>query len=164
MWQVKTFLLLFLAALSAASAQAAERAAVFEFEFIDTSLEGEMKGTSEAETARLAKLSIQARQLLAQYAGYDIVDLAPVADEARNANLQSCGSCDAAMAEKLGADIAVTGTVQKVSDLILNINLYLRDVKTKRIVKQGSVDIRGNTDESWMRGLKYLVKNRLFKG
>ena len=31
-------------------------------------------------------------------------------------------------AQKLGADVAVTGVVQKVSNLILNISIYLRDV------------------------------------
>jgi hypothetical protein len=53
--------------------------------------------------------------------------------------------------------------VQKVSNLILNINLYVRDVATTKMLKVGSVDIRGNTDESWFRGLRYLVKNRMYK-
>jgi hypothetical protein len=29
------------------------------------------------------------------------------------------------------------------------------------VVAAGSVDIRGNTDESWSRGLSYLLRNRL---
>jgi hypothetical protein len=39
--------------------------------------------------------------------------------------------------------------VQKVSNLILNINLYMEDVQTGRMEFARSVDIRGNTDESW---------------
>ena len=51
--------------------------------------------------------------------------------------------------------------VQKVSDLILNINVYMADVATGKLAFVHSVDIRGDTDESWTRGLTYLVKNYL---
>jgi hypothetical protein len=151
------------ALLAFAPSALAEKAAVFEFEFIDTSLDGELLGTTDAEKARLAKMAPLARELLAKFAKYEMVDIAPVAEEARKSNLQSCGFCDAAMAKKLGADLAVTGTVQKVSNLILNVNLFVRDAETNKYVNVGSVDIRGNTDDSWFRGLRYLVKNRMFK-
>jgi hypothetical protein len=151
------------ALLALASPASAEKAAVFEFEFIDSSLDGEIYGTTQAEKDRLARMSPMARELLAEFAKYEIVDISAVAEQARNSNLQSCGFCDAAMAKKLGADLAVTGTVQKVSNLILNINLFVRDANTNELLKVGSVDIRGNTDESWFRGLRYLVKNRMYK-
>jgi hypothetical protein len=51
--------------------------------------------------------------------------------------------------------------VQKVSNLILNITLVVRDVGTGQVINAGSVDLRGNTDESWSRGLSYLLRNRL---
>ena len=66
------------------------------------------------------------------------------------------------MARELGADLAVTGFVQKVSNLILNINVIIRDARDGQALRGGSVDIRGNTDESWGRGISYLVRNRLF--
>ena len=65
------------------------------------------------------------------------------------------------LAGELGADLAMTGVVQKVSNLILNINLYLRDVHTGQLVAAASADMRGNTDESWSRATAYLVRNRL---
>lgn len=49
--------------------------------------------------------------------------------------------------------------VQKVSNLILNLNVEVRDAATDRIVYATSVDIRGNTDESWLRGVRRLVDN-----
>ncbi|MGF6306682.1 hypothetical protein ABIB82_000829 [Bradyrhizobium sp. i1.8.4] len=55
----------------------------------------------------------------------------------------------------------MTGVVQKVSNLILNTNLYLRDVHTGQLVAAVSADMRGNTDESWSRATDYLVRNRL---
>lgn len=49
--------------------------------------------------------------------------------------------------------------VQKVSNLILNLNIEVRDAATDQAVYTGSVDIRGNTDESWLRGVRRLVDN-----
>ena len=60
------------------------------------------------------------------------------------------------------ADLAAWGTVQKVSNLILNINVYMEDVRAKKMVFVKSVDIRGNTDELWQRGLDYLLQHYLF--
>ena len=60
------------------------------------------------------------------------------------------------MARKVGAQVAVTGLVQKVSNLILNINLAITDVATGQVLAAQTVDIRGDTDESWTRGLNFL--------
>ena len=76
-------------------------------------------------------------------------------------NLQACGGCDLKLASELGADLDITGMVQKVSNLILNVNIYLRDVKTGQLVAAMSADMRGNTDKSWSRTTSYLVRNRL---
>jgi hypothetical protein len=67
----------------------------------------------------------------------------------------------AASIAKVGADLAAWGTVQKVSNLILNINVYIEDAKAKKMLFVKSVDIRGNTDESWQRGLDYLLGHYL---
>ena len=52
-------------------------------------------------------------------------------------------------------------TVQKVSNLILNMNLYVADPQTGKQTFMKSVDMRGNTDESWSRAMSYLLRNRL---
>ncbi len=65
------------------------------------------------------------------------------------------------LAQKVGADLSVTGVVQKVSNLILNMNVYIRDAHTGQMVAAASADLRGNTDESWSRGMSYLLRNRL---
>jgi hypothetical protein len=146
-----------------ASAAALPKAAVFEFELIDSSLDGEILGTTEAEKSRLAQMAPRLRQLFTDLGIYEIADTASVAEQAKNSNLQACGFCDSMMAKKVGADLAVTGTVQKVSNLILNINIYVRNAQDNKLVNVGSVDIRGNNDDSWFRGLRYLVKNRMYK-
>jgi hypothetical protein len=137
------------------------RAVVFDFEMVDTSLTGEMKGVNKEETARLGKMSPILREKLAASGKYDIIPLGAEEATAKAANLQSCGGCDVAIAKKLGADVSITGTVQKASERIFNINIYLRDTKTGELTQAFSADVRNNTDESWMRGLDYLIRNRL---
>lgn len=154
--------LLALGATAAAPAQTDPiRVAVFDFELIDSSLEGEMMGPQAAETERLDRLGERLREAIGGTQGFELVPIAPVAEEARARSLQACGGCDRELAERLGADWSVTGTVQKVSNLILNVNLYVRDVESGETTQTMSADIRGNNDESWQRGLDWLIRNRL---
>jgi hypothetical protein len=139
----------------------AQTVAVFDFELIDTSLEGEIRGARPDEQARLGQLSVQLRERLKDSGRFSLVDIAPVTAEARASNLQGCGGCDTRLAARVGADLSITGTVQKVSNLILNINIYIRDVSSGATIAAMSADMRGNTDESWFRALDWLIRNRL---
>ncbi|MGA7325816.1 MAG: DUF3280 domain-containing protein [Rhodomicrobium sp.] len=144
-----------------AQAAALPRIAIFGFELIDTSLQGSIYGTSPAEKARLDRLAEALRKSLAESGRFQVVDIGPVEEAAHASNLQSCGGCDADLARKVDADFSITGTVQKVSELILNVNLYIRDVSTGNLITSMSADMRGNTDESWSRALNWLVRYRL---
>ncbi len=147
---------------AAAWAAAPRTAAVFDFELIDTSLEGELRGAQPAEQARLILISERLRELLAQSGRYTVVDLAPARAAIEEAGtLYGCNGCESDIAQQLGADLAVRGVVQKVSNLILNMTVYVTEAGTGGHVTGASVDIRGNTDESWLRGVAYLVRNRL---
>lgn len=116
------------------------------------------------ERARIAMAEDQiARNLEAR--GFILVDTAPVAQKlAQVKNIASCNGCDMKLAEELGADYSVSGEIQKTSELILALNLFLRDAKARTNVRHGAVDIRGNTDESWSRGYRYLLNNIIFRG
>ncbi len=139
------------------------RVAFFGLYFVDTSTEGAINGVRPDETSRTAMAAAVVAEDFADR-GFVLVEMEPVAEELeRVLNPAHCNGCDARMADKLGADYALTGEVQKVSNLILNINLYLRDAKTGELARGGSVDIRGNTDESWQRGTRYLLKNLMFR-
>lgn len=144
-----------------APAHAATRVAVFEFELFDTSGEAGAGGPKPEEARRLALITGEVREQLDK-AGYEVVDLKP--EQARiveAAPFRNCNSCELEIARALGAQIEIIGLVQKVSNLILNINFQLRDVATGEVLRAGSADIRNNTDESWLRGVSYLVRNRL---
>jgi hypothetical protein len=135
--------------------------AVFDFELVDTSLEGEVNGPRTDERDRLMRVGEQLRKELAESGKFRLLDIAPVNAAAHGSNLQACGGCDVKYSRQLGADLEITGVVQKVSNLILNINIYLRDVHSGQLITAMSADMRGNTDESWLRALAYLVRNRL---
>jgi Protein of unknown function (DUF2380) len=136
----------------------AERIVLFDFELINTSLEP----THPDEEARLAMVSSLVRAEFARRDDFEVVDLAPIEDEVERIYLRGCNGCELKLAQRLGAELAGLGWVQKVSNLILNINLQVRDVASGRLTHAGTVDIRGNTDESWQRGVRYLLERRIF--
>jgi hypothetical protein len=154
--------LLFASPVSFAGAAAeGVRAAVFDLDFVDTSQEGASGHIREDEARRLTMVSDTLRRMLAER-GIAVVDLAPARERiGKAAPLSRCNGCDLDLSRELGAGLAVTGFVHKVSNLILSINVAIRDVRDGQTVRAGSVDIRGNTDESWSRGISYLVRNRL---
>lgn len=138
--------------------------AAFDFELIDTSLEGEVGGERADQQNRLGLITEDLRKRLTDSGRYRVIDIEPARARITDAGyLHGCVRCASAIARDLGADQALTGTVQKVSNLILNINLYLYDAEGGDLLRAMSVDIRGNTDESWLRGISYLVRNRFLK-
>lgn len=137
------------------------KVAVFDFELIDTSLEGEKNGPQADEQARLLQVGDQLRSGLTDSGKFLMVDITPLKSEARGSNLQACGGCDVKFARQLGADLAITGEVRKISTLILNMSVYVRDAHTGNLVAAMNADFRGNTDESWSRAMSYLLRNRL---
>ncbi|WP_417718725.1 DUF3280 domain-containing protein [Salipiger sp.] len=145
------------------AAEEAATVAFFGIHMLDTSLQTTELGQDPQEIARRERIEAQVRERFAAE-GYELLDLAPVqADLDRVVNPAKCYGCDTRMATKLGADYSLVGEVQKVSNLILTMNLQLRDAETGELVKGGVVDIRGNTDESWERGMRYILKNRIFR-
>jgi hypothetical protein len=148
-----------LAILTASAAHAApEKAAVFDFQLANLGI----VPPTPADQDRLPRLSDQLRKLLADSGRYAIVSVDPVkGDVAKSADLRTCGGCAVDFAKKVGADVAITAEIQKVSALILNINVYIKDVSGTKPEQSYSVDIRGDTDESFDRGVKYIVKHNI---
>ncbi len=141
-----------MAILAAAPAGAAEgpRLAVFGFHLTNTS----PAASTPEELARLKRLEDR----------YTLVDIAPVQGKLAGVDsIRGCNGCELEMARELGAEQVAYGWVQKVSNLILNVNLVVEDAATGRTLRADSVDMRGNTDESWMRGLRYLLEERMFR-
>lgn len=139
--------------------------AVLDFGIIDDTGETEKEAAQEK---RLIMISDQLRRELEEKKLYDVVDNAPANDMIdeyrRTTYLYQCNGCELEIARKLGADRVLTAWVQKVSNLILNVNIEVKDVKTGETKLKKSVDIRGNTDDSWARGISYMTRDMVAKG
>jgi hypothetical protein len=142
------------------AAAAGQRVAFFGFQLINTSLET----TRPEEAQRLRMLDESFTRALSNSGRFEVV---AIPDDLRDRiaagpGIANCNGCQRDYAQKLNADLAAWGTVQKVSNLILNINLYVEDERSGELKFVKSVDIRGNTDESWTRGLDYILRNYFF--
>ena len=135
------------------------RIAFLGFELINTSLEP----TAPAEAERIRMLDDLLRSSLMASGRFAVAELpgAAASELAAAGGVANCSGCERELARRVGASRALWGTVQKVSNLILNINVYMEDAQSGRMEFIRSVDIRGNTDESWRRGLDYLLRNYL---
>ena len=157
---------LFLAVLMSAvsSAQAAPvPTALFGLELFDDTLQPEPGGKKSPQQERLALVNEELARLFEASGQVKLVDLGPQAARiAEFAPLFKCNACETELARAAGAKLEVVGVVRKISNLILTITLVVREVDDEaRPVRAGEVQIRGNTDESWLRGVRYLVKNRI---
>ena len=147
--------------MAAAQAGAVPRVAFFGFDLINSSLEPR----HSLEDRRLLMLDHLFREKLDASGRFKIVTIPPDMQKeiAEGPAIRNCNGCQRDLARKIGADWAAWGSVQKVSNLILNINVYMQDAETGKLSFIKSVDIRGNTDESWRHGLDYLLRNYLFE-
>lgn len=153
---MKTMALMVCAALAIPAAARAEglEAAVFDLEPVG------LPNTPQMQT-RLKAYTDLLRKLLADR-GLTIVDLTPQAKKiADNLPLSDCNGCDQDIAKALGADVEVTTAVQESSAVIFSLSGTVKDVATNRVLRSGVVDIRGEGDDVWSHGVKFLVKERL---
>jgi hypothetical protein len=133
---------------------------MLDFEIIDST--GDASAVP-AQNARLEMISRQLREAFIDKKFYRVVDRAPVQrklDEQRaRFKLYDCNGCELDLAKAADAERVLTAWVQKVSNLILNINIEIKDVSNGETVLIKSVDIRGNTDETWTRGIRHMVRS-----
>ena len=130
------------------------KAVVFDLEPVEIAMTPKMKDRMRVETDLL-------RKMLADK-GITIVDTTPqAAIIAKNLPLSQCNGCDQDIAKALGADIAVTTAVQQSSAAIFNLSGSIKDVATNRVLRSGVVDVRGDGEDVWNHGIKFLVKERL---
>lgn len=149
--------------LTPAVAVAVPKVAVFPFEVPDVIREGEfLPRPNTQDQPRIALATSELRKLLAAGGRYDVIDLSPLAAELKAAQpLHKCNGCDMDLARKASADVVVTGLVEKASDVLLNMQIEMRDVASGKVIRTGGTVIQGNTEDMWLRSVRYLVKNRL---
>ena len=138
--------------------------AMLDFDLVDDQHEF---APATVEYQRLPAIRDQLESAFAANGLYRVVDIAPARAmiDAYLARTQTrdCNGCELDIGRALGADRVLIGWVQKVSNLILNINIQIEDVASGAVVLNKSVDLRGNTDESWRRGVAALVRSIIDK-
>jgi Protein of unknown function (DUF2380) len=138
-----------------------KRAAVMDFELINEMREYETEESQAAQERRLALISDELRREFNQRGMYRMADNSAaaklIADQKARQDLRNCNGCELDIGRALGADVIILGWVQKVSNLILNLNIEVKDVASGKTLYTKSVDLRGNTDKSWLRGITYMV-------
>jgi hypothetical protein len=147
-----------------AAQQPLKKLLVLEFELID---EQEDVVPFPGKEARLAMASQRLREALIKEELYEVIDSAPVAEsirtEAARQSLLRCNGCELDIAREAGADRVLLAWVRKISNLILNINIEIRDAKTGQVVLGKTVWMRGNNDRSWQRGIDFMVREMVEK-
>lgn len=161
-----TIILGALAALPA-SASAGQKIAIFPIDMSFPKAEDDFfsgsRGPSPDEQRRLTMAQEELQKLVGADGRYDVVDLKPMSAEITAAQpLYNCNGCEIDLAGKAKAELAMTSVIEKISETHLSLNVALVDVAKSQLVKNMSVLIQGNTDESWMHGVRWLAKNRLF--
>ena len=139
--------------------------AVIDFELVD---DQNNPLTKAAQEVRLRSATAQLQRELSERKLYRVVDPAPSRELQRKLRdqqefLYRCDDCAEQVGVLLGVDLAMVAWVQKVSELILNVNVQIYDVKAQKVVFTKSVDMRGNDDVSWTRAVHYLVRDMVEK-
>lgn len=153
----------------AGPAMAGPKAAVMPLDLVDQTAEGALTGdplmvlatpkASPLEVKRLALAGEELKRLLAERLGYEMVDLEPLAGEIKQAApFHKCDGCEAEIARKAGAELAVSGNIQKITLFILNLNLMVREAATGAVKGSYTVPLRDNSDEGWLRGVRRAVE------
>ena len=160
-WRAGVALWLAMCSLLATAAEALPSVAVIGFELVDDQPDPVRDADHKR---RLAALQTQLQQGLHQRGLYRVVDTAPAKElieavRAQNAFVYRCNGCLAEVGQRLGTRLVVVGWVQRVSELILNVNVSVRVAATDEEVLAKSVDLRGNNDESWTRAMAFMLRD-----
>lgn len=134
--------------------------AVFDFELEDTSA-ASAGASATSDASYLAEVTASVRESLGQSGRYRIVDVGGEAAKARA--LRDCNGCEAAIAQKLGADQSLIGVVRRVSRTEYTLGFQVRDARTGAVLARGDSGLRLGADYSWKRGAVRLVSDRLIE-
>jgi hypothetical protein len=73
--------------------------------------------------------------------------------------LFECKRCIVTFGRAVHSDYVLHGWVQRVSNLIINLNVEILDSESGKVYDRASVDTRGNTDKSWQDGVSFLKRH-----
>ncbi len=133
---------------------------VLDFEIIDTS------GEPVDQRADHARRLIDARETIASGLAaqgiYEVLDRAPIQSDIdqilKHTYFRTCNGCEIALAKKVGADLVMTGVVNKVSTLILSMAVSIARASSGELLYHQGFEFRGDNDKSWARAAKFFTE------
>lgn len=137
--------------------------AVFDFELEDTTA-ASTGASATSDASYLAEVTGSVRDALGQSGRYRLVDVGSASGEAAKGALRDCDGCEAAIAQKLGADQSLIGVVRRVSRTEYTLGFQVRDARTGAVLARGDSGLRMGADYSWKRGAARLVSEKLVEG
>jgi hypothetical protein len=155
-----------LVAATAHSAGAAQKTVLLPFDLVLQKKEEDFfigaGKPSPAEQARLKAINEELAKILSNDGVHELIDTTSIAKEIEDAApFVDCNGCEVDIAKKLNAEVLYTGLVDKASETLLNMRIMEIDVASGKLKRAGNVVIQGNTDEAWLRGVRWLMKNKL---
>ncbi|HZP91467.1 MAG TPA: DUF3280 domain-containing protein [Burkholderiales bacterium] len=157
--KMKRWLLMGCMLLAAGAARGETSLLVVNFELVD---EMHDPRTAEADAARIERSGPMLREALGGCTAVRVFGPEKAEEAIRraakqNAYLYRCNGCAQDIGTAAGADAVMFTWAQKVSNLILNLNAEARDSRSGAVAFARSVDLRGDTDRSWARGIAALA-------
>jgi len=136
--------------------------AVFDFELEDTSAGGGIIAQDSFDTTYLAQSTAEAKRLLAESGRYAVVPTAGADLEATSKNgIRSCGGCETGIAQKLGADQAMTGVVTRINRTEFTLAIRIVDTHGGTEISTSYTNLRMGANYAWPRGVKWLMENQV---
>jgi hypothetical protein len=133
---------------------------VLDFEIIDTS--NEPVDQRADHVRRLAQVRDAIAAGLAERRTYDVVDRGAIQSDLdkilEQTYIRTCNGCEATLARKAGADLVMTGVVNKVSTLILSMGVSIARASSGELIYHQGFDFRGDNDQSYARAAKFFTE------
>lgn len=150
---------------AAAPESAPARVLVFDLEIVDTS--GEPPAPDHPE--RLRRTTAVLRDGLAASGPIAVVGIRDavlngVPPSAVPASIRACNGCEIDLARAGGFDFVVTGAIHKISTLVLNARIIIREVGSGAVAAEGNADFRGDNERAWRHTVEWLLRHRLIPG
>jgi hypothetical protein len=135
--------------------------AVFDFELEDATPAAALLGQTARNEVVMEKVSVDARQMLAKSGRYLLVDVSKAGAQAvREKSLRYCEGCEAGIALQAGAEQALTGVIERVTQTDYYVKIQITDAKTGKVLNQQSANFAGGPD-GWSSGVRMLLKHQV---
>lgn len=135
--------------------------AVFDFELDDSSPSAVQLGKPETAASTMEKVSAAARDELAHSGRYVVIDAGKVAAKSvGQKTLTDCGGCEAAIAQRLGAQQSLIGLVRKVTQTDYYLMVRIRDARTGKVLDEEEANFAGD-ETGWASGARMLIRHQV---